>query len=108
MTTAYDLEIKPGENIFAALGFPPDEAEELFADSQRLISEEISLKANLAGAVTNWMAERKLTHESAASQLGVDSKIISNVARQHLNEITIGDLFSMVFRTGKHFAIALH
>ena len=26
MTTAYDLEIKPGENIFAALGFPPDPA----------------------------------------------------------------------------------
>ena len=109
MTKANSQEaMLPTDNIFATFGFPPDEAEELLAEADRRIGEEIALKENLAGAVTSWMTERQLTHESAASQLGVGSKIISNVARQHLNEITIGDLFSMVFRTGKHFAIALH
>lgn len=98
----------PTDNIFATFGFPPDEAEELLAQTDRRIGEEIALKQNLAGAVTSWMAERQLTHESAASQLGVDLSVISKVVRQHLNEFSIGDLFSMAFRTGKRFAIALH
>ena len=84
------------------------EAEELLAEADRRIGEEIALKENLAGAVTSWMTERQLTHESAASQLGVDLSVISKVVRQHLNEFSIGDLFSMAFRTGKRFAIALH
>ena len=109
MTKANSQEaMLPTDNIFATFGFPPDEAEELLAETDRRTGERIGLTHKHAGADTRGVHERQLTHESAASQLGVDLSVISKVVRQHLNEFSIGDLLSMAFRTGKRFAIALH
>jgi hypothetical protein len=36
---------KAGMNIFAELGFPPEEAEKLFADSNRIIKEKLQARA---------------------------------------------------------------
>lgn len=49
VTKLYTVEVKGkgGENIFAALGFPADEAQALWPDSHRRDREEDALKSSL-------------------------------------------------------------
>ena len=104
---AYDLKIKPGENIFLALGFPPDEAEALMAESDRCIRAEIALKADLACAINSWICEQQLTHESAANQLGMGLSDIRKLVRLRLNDFSISDMFQMAFKTGKQVTVSV-
>ena len=107
MTKLYTVEVKGGENIFAALGFPADEAEALWAESHRRDREEDALKLSLADAISTWVEESSLTKIQAASQLCVARKAIDQVLRKQLNDLSINDLFQMVFRTGKSVTVSM-
>ena len=110
MTTSWDTErpiVRAGDNIFAVLGFPAEEAQQLFADAQRRIQQEIALRSTLGDAIASWMTECGLTEVEAARRLGVDSEGFSKLARRDLYDFSVSDLFGLVVRTGLPVSVSL-
>ena len=110
MTPSWGTErpiVRAGDNIFAVLGFPAEEAEQLFADAQRRIQQEITLRSMLGDAIASWLAECGLTQAEVALRLGVDGNAIAKLARKDLYDFSVGDLFGLVVRTGQPVSVSL-
>lgn len=96
-----------GGNVFADLGFPPDEAKKMKQDSDREIDAKIMLKKGLMTEVSNWITENKLTQEDAAVVLGISPKRVSDVVTQELSGFTVDALVSMLIRAGKKVSVSV-
>ncbi len=75
-------------NVFADLGFPPEEAAHL------LIRTDLMLQ------LTDLIAERGLTQKAAAKALGVTQPRISDLVRGRLELFSIDTLVEMLSRLG--------
>jgi predicted XRE-type DNA-binding protein len=75
-------------NIFADLGFPPEEARRLL------------LRCQLAEVVRDLIEQRKLTQARAAKLLGVTQPRVSDLMRNKLDRFSIDMLISMLTRAG--------
>ena len=80
-------------NVFADLGFPPEEAAHLLIRSDLMIQLESILK------------ERGLTQARAAKLLGVSQPRISDLVRGKIALFTIDMLVNMLARAGKKIVI---
>ena len=86
-----------GGNIFLDLGFPPDEAAKLKADSDMLIKTKLAL----ANSVSEWIDEKQLKQEQAAEILGISRPRVSDVVNKKIGKFTIDALMSMLIKAGK-------
>ena len=77
-----------GGNIFADLGFPPAEAENL------------RLRAELIAALRGVIAERELTQSRAAEVFGVTQPRVSDLVRGKIELFSIDALVNMLARAG--------
>jgi len=74
------MHITPADgNVFADLGFAPEEAAKLKAQSQRIISVKLALKDSLVSELARWIEERNLQPAQTAEMLGVTSRLASDV-----------------------------
>ena len=92
-------------NIFLDLGFEPEEAARLKAESDREITQRIALKERLRGEVVSWMQANGLKHGQAAEILNVTRPRVSDVVNGKLSKFSIDSLVSMVIRTGRNVEI---
>ena len=86
-----------GGNIFLDLGFSPDEAARLKADSDMLIKTKLAL----ANSVSEWIDEKQLKQEQAAEILGISRPRVSDVVNKKIGKFTIDALMSMLVKAGK-------
>lgn len=100
-----DTEIRhvtPAEgNLFADLGFGPEEAAALLAESDRVIAEKLAIKESLMTEIATWIEEKKLKQVEAAKILGVTRPRVSDVVHKKSVKFTIDALVDMLTRTGK-------
>jgi len=82
----------PGGNVFAHLGFPPQEAENLKIRSD-LMSE---IQRLIAG----------MTQADAAARLGVSQPRISELVRDQIDRFTIDSLVNMLARGGMRMRVS--
>ena len=82
----------PGGNVFADLGFPPHEAENLKIRSD-LMSE---IQRLIAG----------MTQADAAARLGVSQPRISELVRDQIDRFTIDSLVNMLARAGMRMRVS--
>ena len=75
-------------NIFADLGFPPEEAESLL------------IRAELMRALEREIARRKLTQTEAAALFGVTQPRINDLVRRKIGRFSIDTLVDMLARAG--------
>jgi predicted XRE-type DNA-binding protein len=75
-------------NIFADLGFPPEEAANL------------KIRSDLMLAVVQIMADNQLKQAQAAKLFGVTQPRISDVKRGKIDEFTIDSLVNMLTHAG--------
>ncbi|PKY09942.1 XRE family transcriptional regulator [Acidithiobacillus marinus] len=102
------MHITPvGGNVFADLGFAPEEAATLKAESQRIISEKLSIKYSLMTDLAEWIAEKNLKQADAAEILGVTRPRVSDVIHKKAIKFTIDALVDMLARTGKHVQLTV-
>jgi predicted XRE-type DNA-binding protein len=92
---------KPGDNIFADLGFETAEALSLQTQSKRIISEKLAIKDQLMSEISEWMRQNHLKQAEAAEILGVARPRISDVTNMKSIKFTIDALVDMLSRTGK-------
>ncbi len=75
-------------NVFADLGFPPEEAEHL------------RIRADLMIALTRLIESRGLTQTSAARLFGVTQPRISDLVRGKIDRFSIDTLVTMLAKAG--------
>ena len=102
------MHITPvGGNVFADLGFEPEEAAALQAESKRVISEKLAIKESLMTELAEWIGEKKLKQADAAQILGVTRPRVSDVINKKSIKFTIDALVDMLARTGKHVQLSV-
>ena len=82
-----------GGNVFADLGFAPDEAAKL------------KIKAYLMMQLDEWIKAEHLKQEDAAHVLQVSRPRVSDVIRGKTNKFTIDALVDMLERVGKRVTV---
>lgn len=80
-------------NVFADLGFEPEEAAKLKIKSQLMIE------------ISAWIKEQQLKQEDAAKILGVSRPRVSDVMTGKIGKFTIDTLVDLLERTGKHVTV---
>lgn len=80
--------VKPGENLFLAIGVPPHEAE--------VLQFRTDLVINLA----LWLKESGLNHAEAADRLGVTEAKIIDLERTRWKKFKMDTLVDMAGRAG--------
>ena len=92
-------------NVFADLGFAPDDATMMKANSDRMILAKRVLKEQLMREITAWMTDNQHELETAANLLGVTAEQIADVQNQRVEKYTVDALVNMLLRTGKSVSI---
>ncbi len=98
---------RKGGNVFADLGFDPDEAVKLQAESRRIIAEKLALKLQLMEEIAVWINDRKLKQADAALILGVTRPRVSDVIHKKSVKFNIDALIDMLSRTGKNIQLSV-
>jgi len=96
-----------GGNIFADLGFRPEEAAKLLAETDAIISEKLAIKDSLMTELAVWIETKKLKQAEAAEILGVTRPRVSDVINKKAIKFTIDALVDMLARTGKHVQLSV-
>lgn len=94
-------------NIFAELGFEPNEAAKLLEESNKIISEKLFIKESLMTELAVWIEEKDLKQVDAALILGVTRPRVSDVINKKSVKFTIDALVDMLARTGKQVQITV-
>jgi predicted XRE-type DNA-binding protein len=92
---------RPGTNIFLELGFNPDEAASLHAESQQRINDTKILKEQLMEELSRWIEENHLKQAEASEILKVSRPRVSDVVNKKFSKFTIDTLVDMLSRVGK-------
>lgn len=98
---------KPGTNLFAELGFTPDEAKRYQAESRDRIDHALALKEQLMGELASWIKESHLKQDAAAEILHVTRPRVSDVVNKKTNKFTIDALVGMLARVGKSVKVVV-
>jgi predicted XRE-type DNA-binding protein len=96
-----------GSNLFADLGFEPEEAAALKAESQRIISEKLAIKDALMTELAEWIEAKKFRQAEAAAILGVTRTRVSDLVNKKAIKFKIDALVDMLVRTGKHVQVSV-
>ncbi len=98
---------KPGANLFLELGFPPAEANRLYAASRQQINDLRRLKEQLTAELAGWIATHGLRQTDAAAILMVTRPRVSDVVNRKTAKFTIDALVEMLGRAGKCVSVAV-
>lgn len=102
------MHITPADgNVFADLGFSPEEAAALKAQSQRIISEKLAIKESLMTELAEWIEVKQLKQAEAAEILGITRPRVSDVMRGKSIKFTIDALVDMLARAGKQVRLSV-
>ncbi len=86
-------------NVFADLGFAPEKACQLKAESENRIKSD--LKIQLMDEVTNIIKNQHLKQEEAAKLLDINRPRVSDVMTGKASKFTIDALVVMLHKLGK-------
>ncbi|KEQ18058.1 helix-turn-helix domain-containing protein [Endozoicomonas numazuensis] len=88
-----------GGNVFADLGFAPEEAKKLKEEAEGKIKAD--LKIQLMTEITNTIKDRQLKQEEAARLLNVNRPRVSDVMTGKASKFTIDALVDMLQKLGR-------
>ena len=96
-----------GGNVFADLGFAPDQAKVMLMEADASIAQSQKLKQEAANAIAHWMKSEKLTQLAAAEILEVSRPRISDLVNAKLSRFSLDTLVAMLCRTGKNVELVV-
>ena len=88
-------------NVFADLGFVPQQAAAMLADADARIAKSLKLKKDAALAIAQWMQSERLTQVAASEILDVSRPRVSDLVNEKLGRFSLDTLVTMLLRTGK-------
>ena len=96
-----------GGNVFEDLGFEPEDAVALKAESQRRIADMLAIKDSLMAELAKWIEAEVLTPTEAAALLGVTPARLSDAVNNKSAQFTIDALVDMLGRAGKQVQVSV-
>lgn len=96
-----------GGNLFVDLGFDEDEAEDLLAETDAIISEKLAIKDYLMSELAVWIEAKELQQAEAAEILGITGPRVSDIFHRKASKFTIDALVDMLTRAGKHVRLSV-
>lgn len=87
--------IESGGNVFADLGFSPEEATLL------------AMRAELMAKLRETIAEKGWTQAQAAERLGVGQSRVSDLVRGKYDKFSLDMLVTLATRAGRHVELAV-
>ena len=96
-----------GANLFAELGFAPDDAQRYQAESRERIDHTMALKEQLMGELASWIKDSHLKQSEAAEILHVTRPRVSDVVNKKTSKFTIDTLVYMLACVGKPVSIVI-
>ena len=97
-----------GGNVFADLGFSPEQAKSMLEDADGRIFKAQQLKKDAAIAIAQWMRAEKLTQIAASEILEVSRPRVSDLVNAKLGRFSLDTLVAMLLRTGKNVELVVH
>ena len=113
-TARVDDDLKSGHitpadgNLFADLGFSPEQAEALLKQADARIAKSQKLKKEAAMAIAQWIQSEKLTQFAASEILDVSRPRVSDLVNEKLGRFSLDMLVAMLLRTGKTVELVVH
>lgn len=102
------MQMTPADgNVFADLGFTPEESAKLKADSQQLISLKRALQDPLITELTAWIETNNLMQADTAQILGITRQRVSDVINKNGIEFFMDSLVNMLARVGKRVTMSV-
>lgn len=105
MTKDIDIQVrhvtKANGNVFADLGFAPEEATKLLAESRAEMARTDALKKQLMGEIAAWMNREGYKQLDAAKVLRVSRPRVSDVVNKKTEKFTLDSLIGMATLIGK-------
>lgn len=98
---------KAGANLFLELGFDPEEAEQLYAESEQQINNTIALKEQLMDELSIWIEHEHLKQIEAAEILQISRPRVSDLVNKKSNKFTFDTLINMLGRIGKPVRLSI-
>jgi predicted XRE-type DNA-binding protein len=98
---------KPDANLFAELGFSPEDARRYQAASRERIDHTLALKEQLMGELASWISDAHLKQGEAAEILHVTRPRVSDVVNKKTSKFTIDALVDMLARVGKPVKVVI-
>lgn len=95
-------------NIFLDLGFPPDEAARLLAESNREIAAHVAVKQHLVDELAKWIEEMQLSPVETADMLGVAPKRIQDVLARNDNKFSIEHLVRYLIASERKVTVEIN
>ena len=96
-----------GGNVFEDLGFEPEDAAALKAESQRRIADMLAIKDSLMAELAKWIEAEELTPTEAAALLGVTPTRLLDAVNNKSAQFTIDALVDMLVRAGKQVQVSI-
>lgn len=94
-------------NIFLDLGFPPDGAARLLAESNREIAAYGAVKKHLVDELAKWIEEAQLGPAEAANKLGISPKRIRDVLARNESKFSVDQLVTYLIRMGRKVCVEI-
>lgn len=105
MTNTIDTKIRhvthANGNVFADLGFAPEEATRLLNESRTEMARTDALKKQLMGEIAEWMQREGHRQLDAAKILHVSRPRVSDVVNKKTEKFTLDTLIGMAGIIGK-------
>lgn len=95
-------------NIFLDLGFPPDEAARLLAESDREIAAHVAVKKHMVDELAKWIEGAQLGPVDAAKRLRVHPKRIHEVLARNETKFSIEHLVRYLIASGRKVAVEIN
>ena len=97
----------PDANLFAELGFSPEDARRYQAESRERIDHTLALKEQLMTELVSWIKDGHLKQGEAAEILHVTRPRVSDVVNKKASKFTIDALVDMLARVGKPVKVVI-
>lgn len=96
-----------GANLFEELGFPPDEAKRLQAQSRREIEAVRDLMEQMMVELGDWVFSSGMSHEECAERLMIAPEQLLDIVNRKSGEFSLAASIDLMIRTGRPVKITL-
>lgn len=88
------------DNLFADLGFAPEEAARFQAESDARIAARQAIKAEMMAQVDDWIKREKMTQQQASEILQVSRPRVTDIVNRKVDKFSIDTLVDLLGRVG--------
>ena len=88
------------DNLYADLGFGPEEAARFQAESDARIAARQAIKAEMMAQVDAWIKREKITQMQAAKILQVSRPRVTDIVNRKVERFSIDTLVDLLGRVG--------